>query len=100
MNGYVQGETGVGDRGMGNQLLQFSKRPIDGRNLSGGQRAGRSSSAFNHNQINGKTCALLAIQITPDGKMLRNGILLVEGVEKTPAFQAVVALRPQVFINP
>jgi hypothetical protein len=94
MNGYVQGDTGMVDRGMGNQLLEISKRPIDGRNVSGGQRSGRRPSALNHNHINGKTRALLAVQITPDGEMLRNDILLVEGIEETSTFQAVVALRP------
>jgi hypothetical protein len=35
MNGYVQGDTGVVDRFMGNQLLEFSKRLVDNRDISG-----------------------------------------------------------------
>jgi hypothetical protein len=42
---------------------------------------------------------LLAVQVTPNGNVLGNGVLLVEGIEEASTFQAVVALRPQLFIH-
>jgi hypothetical protein len=68
---------------------------MDGRYLGGGQWALRSSSAFNDNEINGKACALLAVEVTGNRQMLRNSILLIQEVVEGATFAGVVALRAQ-----
>jgi hypothetical protein len=39
-------------------------------------------------------------QVSPQGNVLGNDILLVEGIEETSTFQGVIALRPQILRYP
>jgi len=78
---------------MGQSLLEFSEGLVNRWNFGGGERQLGLSLSLNHNQINRETGSLLAIEISPDGEVLGDPIMLVEEVVKRSTLADVVALR-------
>jgi hypothetical protein len=59
---------------------------------------GGGASSLDDDDINGKACPLFAVEVTPDGEVLNDVVLLVEGIEETSTFQGVVPFRTQVVV--
>lgn len=47
-------------------------------------------SSGNHHDIDGEASTLLAIQVTRNGKVLDDAVLLIKRIEESPAFEGVV----------
>jgi hypothetical protein len=61
-------------------LLEFIKRFVESRDLSGWERQLGTTSTLNHDQIDRESCALFAVEIAPDGKVISDVVMLVEQV--------------------
>jgi len=76
---------------MGNQLLEFVKGFVDSGYCRRWQQSLGLATTSDDNDINRKACALLAVEVTPNGKVLNDAIVFVKEVEKGSTFTGIVA---------
>jgi len=71
---------------------------VNAGNGGGRQRSLGLAPALNLNQVDGEPCPLLAIEVAPDGEMLRHIEMTVQRVIESAAGTIVIAIRAFSFI--
>jgi hypothetical protein len=61
-------------------LLEFIKRFVEDWDLGSGERQLGMPTPLNHDYVDRESCALFAVEIAPDGKVISDVVMLVEQV--------------------